>query len=73
MPASVGLQLVELAVFDIQGRRLRTLLDRSIPAGRYTVEWDGKLADGSSAASGVYFARLQVGSESSTRALTKLR
>ena len=64
---------VEVAVFDVQGRKVRSLFSGPMPAGHYTVEWDGRLADGSEAASGVYFGRLQVGSETSTRALIKLR
>ncbi|MDX1741951.1 MAG: DUF3160 domain-containing protein, partial [Rhodothermales bacterium] len=73
VPASAAPNVLDIAVFDVQGRRLKTLVSRPMPSGHYTVEWDGKLGDGSEAASGVYFVRLQVGRSTSTRALTKLR
>jgi aminopeptidase N len=43
---------VELAVYDVAGRKVNTLVDRFVPAGTYEVSWDGPPA------SGVYFARL---------------
>jgi len=50
---------VALALFDVQGRRVASLIDRSEPAGRYTVDWDGRLEGGGVARAGVYFARLK--------------
>ena len=50
---------VSLAVFDVRGRRVRTLVDASLEAGRHRVTWDGRDAHGAAAASGVYFARLK--------------
>ncbi len=47
-----------LEVFDVTGRRVRTLLDRVMPAGRHEVRWDLEDANGSRVASGTYFARL---------------
>ncbi|HKQ56787.1 MAG TPA: choice-of-anchor V domain-containing protein [Candidatus Eisenbacteria bacterium] len=49
---------VDLAVYDPQGRRLRTLASGDRPAGRTSVTWDGRHDDGTSAGSGVYYARL---------------
>ena len=49
----------ELAVYDVSGR-LVTLLERgTIDAGEHRAEWDGGCADGSPAATGVYFVRLR--------------
>jgi len=50
---------VELALFDVQGRRVARLIDRVDPAGRFTVDWDGRLEGGGVARAGVYFARLK--------------
>lgn len=52
---------VDLAVFDVRGRRVRMLEDEIRPAGRYTMHWDGRDDRGSELAAGVYFLRLQSG------------
>jgi hypothetical protein len=47
-----------LAVYDVQGRRVRTLLDGEVPPGQQVVRWDGRGAGGKAVGSGIYFARL---------------
>ncbi|HNW58065.1 MAG TPA: FlgD immunoglobulin-like domain containing protein [bacterium] len=47
---------VHLDLYDIQGRRVRTLLAASIASGEHEVSWDGKDNAGHQAASGLYFA-----------------
>jgi hypothetical protein len=49
---------VSLAVYDAQGRRVATPLDRSRQQGTVTLRWDGRTADGTPVASGAYFLRL---------------
>jgi len=51
-------QPARLDVFDIQGRRLRTLADRTLPQGASVLLWDGRDANGRALARGLYFARL---------------
>jgi len=53
-----------LAIYDVSGRLVRTLLDASVPAGTRTVTWDGVDEAGHDVGSGVYFARLVTGSGS---------
>jgi hypothetical protein len=60
---------VELAIFDIAGRRVRTLLDEELPAGEREVRWDGRGGRGEAPDTGVYFARL---STAGVRRVTKL-
>jgi len=48
----------ELAIFDIAGRRVRTLLDEEVPSGEKIVRWDGRSGLGETSGTGVYFARL---------------
>ena len=48
----------QLAVFDARGRRVATLVDTTLPAGRHEVRWDGMDTEGRAAASGVYFVRM---------------
>jgi hypothetical protein len=55
---------VSLAVYDVQGRRVRTLVDgRTREAGRHETVWDGTDGSGRPVASGVYFARLTLNGE----------
>jgi hypothetical protein len=49
---------VHLAVYDVSGRRVRTLLEAELPAGENSVSWDCRNAAGGAVESGVYFARL---------------
>jgi len=58
---------VGLAVYNLAGRRVRTLLDGPTDAGEYAVGWDGRNERGEGVASGVYFYRLEVNGESHTR------
>jgi hypothetical protein len=64
---------VSLAVYNVSGQKVRTLLDSGLPAGSYTVTWDGKDNQGISVASGVYFCRLQAGEKVSTKKMTLVR
>jgi len=52
-----------LAIHDIRGRVLRTLVDGDLPAGEREAAWDGRDGAGESLPSGVYFARLELGKE----------
>ena len=55
-----------LDLYDLQGRRVRTLADRDLPAGASVIAWDGRDAGGSAVGRGIYFARLEVSSGSRT-------
>lgn len=50
---------VRISVFDVSGREIARLLDRTLPAGGGEVTWNGKTSSGKTAPSGVYFYRLQ--------------
>lgn len=50
---------VSLRVFDVSGRRVRTLAARPFAAGAHSVAWDGRDDAGERAGSGVYFVRLE--------------
>lgn len=53
--------LVEIAVFDVRGEKIRTLVRDKQPMGRYELTWDGKDEAGKARATGVYMLRLQAG------------
>ena len=56
-----GLTADEKSLYDIQGRIVKTLLDKELPAGKYMTKWDGKDNFGRQAASGIYLYSLSVG------------
>lgn len=60
---------VDLAIFDAQGRRVRSLMHGWHEAGPGASFWDGKRDDGVQATNGVYFIRLKPPGEA--RVLTR--
>ena len=52
---------VDLELFDLQGRRLVTLLAGERDAGWHEVTWNGWTDAGGTAGAGLYFARLRAG------------
>jgi hypothetical protein len=48
---------VTVEVFDVTGRRVRTLVSANLSAGRHELAWDGRDDAGRSVASGLYFYR----------------
>jgi M6 family metalloprotease-like protein len=71
VPAEGGRLVID--VYDVRGRRVRTLLNGYRDAGRHRVTWDGTDAAGERAAPGVYFVRLTANGAAETRKVTKVR
>ena len=53
---------VEIGVYNVAGRLVKTLAAGSMSAGRQSVSWDGTDASGMRMAQGVYFLKAHVGS-----------
>ena len=64
---------VVLAVYNVQGRLIRTLLDEPLGPGNYSVAWDGKDELGGDVAAGVYLYRLSCGDVEQTRKMILVR
>ena len=47
-----------LELYDLAGRRVRTLASGTMPAGPSAAQWDGRDQGGRTVAAGVYFVRL---------------
>jgi len=61
---------VELSLYDVAGRRLRTLTsDGEAPAGVGALSWDGRTDAGALAQPGVYFCRMRAGGAEAGRNL----
>lgn len=58
---------VRLSVFDLQGRKVHTLVNQSMPAGRHQAKWDGTNDSGNKVTSGVYLYMLKVGTFKQTK------
>jgi hypothetical protein len=56
-------QNVEVAVYGVDGRRVKTLCKGWLPAGPRVVSWDGLDERGESVASGTYLYRIEAGSD----------
>ncbi|GJM43725.1 MAG: hypothetical protein DHS20C21_05670 [Gemmatimonadota bacterium] len=65
--------MMELTVYDVRGREVRSLVSGVRRAGRYRVAWDAADNSGVRVASGVYFARLTAGRETRVRKIVFLR
>jgi hypothetical protein len=65
---------VNLSVFDVAGRLVRTLVDeRQSPSSDLSVDWDGRDSNGQAVASGVYFYRLTAPGFTKTRKMVLLK
>jgi len=66
-------QNVELAVYDLSGRVVKTLVNGAVEAGIHSIEWNGLDEAGSPAPSGVYFYKLRAGEFEQSRKLVVTR
>ncbi|MFN8177640.1 MAG: FlgD immunoglobulin-like domain containing protein [bacterium] len=71
VPSGAGKATV--AVYDLAGRRVRSLVDGEATAGRRVLTWDGLDASGKRAAAGVYFVKLEAPNVVQTKKVTLLR
>jgi hypothetical protein len=64
---------VELALYSVDGRRVRTLVSERREPGVYRVAWDGRDEGRSAVAPGVFYAHLSAGGKQFTKSLVYLR
>jgi hypothetical protein len=67
------LAMVELTVFDMLGRKIRTLIGEHQSPGRYYISWDSKDDQGIDLSSGVYFIRLKTDNHINTRKIVLIQ
>jgi len=64
---------VELAVYNIIGQKVATLISGQRDAGSYDVVWNGMDRNGQPAASGIYYYKLSAGDYTETMRMTLLK
>lgn len=65
--------LVSLSVFNIQGRKIKTLVDAIMRPGLHSIVWDATDEAGDRVASGVYHYRAEIGRYSSVKKMLVLK
>jgi hypothetical protein len=63
---------VRLEVFDLLGRRVRTLASSEYPVGEHSIEWDGRQEGGAAVRGGVYLCRMIAGAFTAKRMMVLL-
>lgn len=56
-------ETVRLSVFNAKGQLMRRLLDAPLPSGPHSIVWNGADSGGKPVAAGLYFYRLEIGSQ----------
>lgn len=65
--------LVELRIYGLDGRLVKTLINEALVSGTHETLWDGRDDQGRAVASGVFFARLKAGAEEDSIRMVLLR
>lgn len=64
---------VRIAIYDVRGTLVRTLVDQTRIAGTYVAIWDGRTDSGARASSGVYFCSMRAGEFVESRRMVLLK
>jgi hypothetical protein len=64
---------VHLAVYDVSGRLVKTLVSTNLIPGPHKVMWDGTNNNGNNVSSGIYFYRIVSGNWISTKKMVLIR
>jgi hypothetical protein len=71
LPAAA--EQIRLAVYSVDGRRVRVLHDGPLPAGAHDARWDGRDDAGALTAAGLYFFRLECPDRTLARKFARVR
>lgn len=64
---------VRVGIYDVSGRLVRLLQDGMIAAGVHARPWDGRDTSGQAVSAGVYLTRFEIGGESLTQKVVRMR
>ena len=64
---------VTLDIVDLLGCKIKSLINKKLAQGFYSINWDGKISEGNDAPSGIYFVTLQAGKFRKSKKLLLLK
>lgn len=64
---------VNIEVFNIKGQKVKTLVDKILPAGNHTIVWNGEDEKSKSVSSGVYFYKMKTRNYLSSKKMILLK
>jgi flagellar hook assembly protein FlgD len=64
---------VSITIFNILGQKIKTLVEKSLPAGNYGIIWDGTDYRGQSVSSGIYLYHMRAGEFNQTRKMLLIK
>jgi flagellar hook assembly protein FlgD len=64
---------VSLDVYDLLGKRIKSLINSDLNVGDYTHSWDGTDDSGNRVASGIYIYQLKFGDQLTSKKLMLIR
>lgn len=64
---------IEISIYNILGEKIRVLVDKELPAGNYSINWDGKNSSGYYVSSGIYLYQLKVNDYSETKKMILIK
>jgi type IX secretion system substrate protein len=64
---------VSITIYDVLGRKVKTLINKPYTFGKHTISWDGTDDNGKNISSGIYFYQIKSNNYSKTKRLLLLR
>ena len=66
-------QNVSIDIYNILGQRVHELIDKTMPAGYHSINWNGKNDSGVLLSSGIYFIRISTDTQSYVRKVSLIK
>ncbi len=63
IPSRLTNSKTRLAIYDIQGNKVKELINETLPTGNYLIEWNGTSDKNQKVSSGVYFYEIRVNTD----------
>lgn len=64
---------VELTIYNVEGKAVKTLVEQNLSAGKHSIEWDGTNNSGSQIATGFYIYRITSETFSATKKMVLIK
>lgn len=64
---------VELNIYDLTGRHIKTLVSKHLEAGQFSKQWDGRDNGGSVVSAGVYLVRIKNETTTDSKKITLVK